>query len=154
RLGADDLSVTFGAARIRGLKDRFILKVLHPRLARDPETRAAFIESSKSVKSVWSTSFARILEIGDELGTGGDPYIIYEQVKGENLAEVLAQEQGMRPREALDIARKIGVTLDNAHKKGVVHRHLKPARICIKKQGLGGAVKILDLGFACIPPRA
>jgi len=47
--------------------------------------------------------------------------------------------------EALDIARQIGLALEEAHGKQVVHRDLKPGNVKIRPDGV---VKVLDFGLA------
>src|SRR5713226_5504635 len=72
----------------------------------------------------------------------GPDYLVMELVEGPTLDERI--KQGRLPvEEALDIARQIGLALEEAHGKLVVHRDLKPGNIKIRPDGV---VKVLDFG--------
>jgi predicted Ser/Thr protein kinase len=73
----------------------------------------------------------------------GPNYLVMEFVEGAPL-------NGPLPlAKAVEYAGEILDALDAAHRKGVVHRDLKPASILVSKQG----VKLLDFGLAKqVPP--
>jgi len=72
------------------------------------------------------------------------PYLIFELLRGETLADRL--RGGRLPlREAVAIATDIARVLAHAHKAGVVHRDLKPANVFLCEDG---TVKVLDFGLA------
>ncbi|HEU4383065.1 MAG TPA: serine/threonine-protein kinase [Anaeromyxobacteraceae bacterium] len=72
------------------------------------------------------------------------PYLIFELLHGETLAERLARGP-MPVREALAVAVEVARGLAHAHASGVVHRDLKPSNVFL--MGDGG-VKVLDFGLA------
>jgi predicted ATPase len=74
----------------------------------------------------------------------GVHFLTMELVEGETLGTRI----GGRPvplDELLSIARQVALALEAAHRKGVVHRDLKPGNV---KLTTGGEVKILDFGIA------
>ena len=78
------------------------------------------------------------------------PYLIFELLRGETLADRL--RAGSLPlREAVAVATDVARVLAHAHKAGVVHRDLKPANVFLCEDG---AVKVLDFGLAHLFGRA
>lgn len=80
-----------------------------------------------------------IIELEDRSG-----YLVLEHVPGETLAERIAREP-LTFEETLSIGRQIAEAVSAAHRKGVVHRDLKPGNIKITPDG---QIKVLDFGLA------
>jgi serine/threonine protein kinase/tetratricopeptide (TPR) repeat protein len=72
------------------------------------------------------------------------PYLVLELLRGQTLADRLAQGQ-IPLREALRIAVEVARGVAHAHGQGVVHRDLKPANVFLCEDG---QVKVLDFGLA------
>ena len=72
-------------------------------------------------------------------------YIVMEFVDGKTLRDLMNESGGVPRERAVDIVAQTASALDFAHKKGIVHRDVKPANIMIDS---GGAVKITDFGVA------
>jgi serine/threonine-protein kinase len=73
------------------------------------------------------------------------PYIVTEYLEGETLAMRLLKETPIPEAEAVRIASQICAGLDYLHRKGVVHRDLKPDNIMLCKDGVA---RIIDFGIA------
>jgi formylglycine-generating enzyme required for sulfatase activity/serine/threonine protein kinase len=82
------------------------------------------------------------------------PFMVLEWLEGRSLEEVLEDERarGLAPRTALEAFRILepaALALALAHKKGIVHRDVKPANIFVIGDPRGEfTVKILDFGIA------
>jgi serine/threonine-protein kinase PpkA len=74
-----------------------------------------------------------IITIHDIGATGDLVWISMEYVNGGDLKNRI--ELGMNPLEALELVAKIGSALDFAHKRGVVHRDVKPQNILFRRDG-------------------
>src|SRR4030095_2924275 len=80
-----------------------------------------------------------------ELGSAGDiTFIASEFIDGVNLADVISGKK-LPPRQAAEIAAKVGEALHHAHEQGVIHRDLKPRNIMLDSQG---EPHLLDFGLA------
>src|SRR6185436_4654401 len=74
----------------------------------------------------------------------GHPYLVSEYVRGRALHQV---ERPMPWRQVLDIARDLTRGLAAAHRRGVLHRDVKPANAILTEEG---RAKLLDFGLATI----
>lgn len=79
----------------------------------------------------------------------GHPYLVMEFVEGSTLEDIVETHLGrgeqMPLDRALDIAIQVANALDYAHKRGVVHRDVKPANVLVTHEGIA---KIADFGIA------
>src|SRR5262245_43768320 len=87
----------------------------------------------------------QVFEAGQQ---DGRPFLALEYVEGGTLAERLAAEGAMAPREAAALVSQLARAVHHAHAQGVIHRDLKPANILVDQDG---TPKITDFGLACQP---
>ena len=100
------------------------------------ETRAmGALSSHPSIVTVYDAGFA----------PSGQPYIIMELMDGGSLGDRLAQKGRLGWEETVDYGIKVAGALDAAHKKGVLHRDIKPDNILISSYG---EPKLADFGIA------
>ncbi len=79
----------------------------------------------------------------EEVSPAG-PCIVQEFVDGETLAEWLTHRPSVKERRR--ILHELLAVVGYLHQKGIVHNDLKPDNILIARSG--GALKLIDLGFA------
>ena len=77
---------------------------------------------------------------------GGAPFLVMEWLDGEDLGERL-RRQPLSIDHALVLAERVALALGAAHKKGVVHRDVKPTNLFLPG-GRVEQVKVLDFGVA------
>jgi len=118
------------------------VKSIPAKLADDSTTRMRFHREAKLLASLNHPNIAVIYEIIEQ--EEGANYLILEYVPGESLAQRIAREP-LKLEQALSIAQQIAEAVSAAHKKGVIHRDLKPGNIKITPEG---KVKVLDFGLA------
>ncbi|MDX1632017.1 MAG: protein kinase [Thermoanaerobaculia bacterium] len=73
------------------------------------------------------------------------PYLVQEFLSGEDLEEFIGVGHPLDDPTKIDVLVQIGEGLEYAHRKGVVHRDIKPGNIRILESG---RVKIMDFGIA------
>lgn len=79
-----------------------------------------------------------------DIGVAGDrPFIAMEYLEGGSLKQRI--ERGMTPDAAVDMVIAIGGCLDFVHRKGMIHRDVKPANILFHANG---TPKLTDFGIA------
>ncbi len=142
-LGAGGMGQVFHA-RDSDLERDVALKLLHPRLTRQPHAMSRFRREARLLAAVHHPNIATLFSTFEE---GGVRVLVMELVDGETLAQRLGTggTGRMAVPEVLGIARQIATALEAAHRKGIVHRDLKPANVMVSREGW---VKVLDFGIA------
>jgi serine/threonine protein kinase len=101
----------------------------------------------REAQSAGILSHPNIVTIYDIAEENGLAYIFMECVDGPSLEKVLNGPQALDRNTIFSILRQTAIALDYAHKKGIVHRDVKPANILIHE---GATAKIADFGVAKI----
>jgi len=78
-------------------------------------------------------------------GEKSRPYLVMEELEGQTLAAVLREKAPLPESEAVRIVSRICEGLEYLHRKGVVHRDLKPDNVILCKDG---TIRIMDFGIA------
>jgi serine/threonine protein kinase len=108
------------------------------------EGRARLVREAQMCASVRSAHLPRIY--GLDVLPDGTPYIVMEKLQGEPLTQVMVQQQ-ISVRDACLIVRQLLTALSAVHKKGIVHRDVKPGNVLIDlDHPAGPKVWLLDLG--------
>ena len=116
------------------------IKILPAHLADKAELRERFEREARAIASLNHPHICVLHDIGHQDGTD---YLVMEYLEGETLARRLLK--GPLPLEQVfQYAIEIADALDNAHRKGITHRDLKPGNIMLTKSG----AKLLDFGLA------
>ena len=140
RVGLGGMGTVYEARHVR-LKQRIALKVLFPRLARDPERAERFLLEARTLAKLNHPHLVHAIDAGQD---GEYFYLAMEFIDGENLLQVLAREGPLKPPRTLEIVRAVCGALGALEEKGLVHRDVKPANILVGPEGI---VKLADLGL-------
>ena len=105
------------------------------------EYRARFLREARAVSALNHPNIATVFNYGET--EAGQPYIVMELIEGQPLSEKLRQGSLPLP-EAVRIVSYIAEALGEAHRKGVVHRDVKPSNVIVTERG---QVKVLDFGL-------
>lgn len=91
-------------------------------------------------------SHPNILPIYDAGEEEGNCYIVMEYVRGGQPLSVFCEPQNLLPlKKIVEIIFKCAKALDYAHRKGVIHRDVKPNNVLMTADG---DVRIVDFGIA------
>ena len=137
-----------GMAFVYEAKDRLLnrivaVKVLRPEFVDDEEFLAKFKREAEAVANISHPNIVNVYDVGCD---GKVNYIVMEYVDGQNLKEIIKNEGTLDEYTALDITKQIAKALSAAHKKGVIHRDIKPHNILISSEGRN--IKVADFGIA------
>jgi len=75
----------------------------------------------------------------------GQPYLVFELVRGKTLAEAMRSSGAMPERAAVALMLEVLEALGAAHAQGIVHRDLKPSNVLL---GPDGRARVMDFGIA------
>ena len=141
RLGSGGTSAVY-LAEDRRLQRPVAIKWLRP----GPENAGtAARRFRREARITASLNHANTVQLYDAVVDGADLFLVMEYVPGSTLAERM-RERDLAAAEVLPILRDIGGALDDAHRRGVVHRDVKPANILLDSRT--GRAKLADLGIA------
>jgi eukaryotic-like serine/threonine-protein kinase len=129
-------------ARDDQLQRDVAVKLLHPHLLPDKRSRGRLVAEARAAASL---SHPGIVGIYDVDITGDAPALVMELVDGEPLAARLDRTGPIPPAEAARIVAEVSEALFHAHKRGVVHRDVKPGNILLERDG---RARLVDFGIA------
>ncbi len=139
-IGKGGMGIVYKAEDIR-LKRAVALKFLPPEFLDYPEAGERFIREARATAALSHPHICTIHEINEE---DAEPFIVMELIDGITLREKIAGKP-MDQAIALKIALQSAEGLKEAHKKGIIHRDIKPGNIMITADG---RVKVMDFGLA------
>jgi eukaryotic-like serine/threonine-protein kinase len=110
------------------------IKLMHAHFARQPEFRARLTQEARAAAQLDHPSIVRVIDFGEsEAGL----YIAMEYLGGGSLRAHLQRLQGQHKflplEQSLQIGHQIADALDYAHKRGLIHRDVKPSNIILKR---------------------
>ena len=131
-------------AQDQRLSREVAVKILRSDLAKDPAFVTRFRKEAKAAAGLNHPGIVAVYDSGEEENSNGSktPYIVMEYVSGQTLREII--QRG----ERLDLSRVVAITtgildaLDYSHKKGIIHRDIKPGNVMITDKA--GKVTTVD----------
>ena len=119
-------------AREGSLQRDVALKILPPSLAENETFIRRFIREARSAAQLSHPNTVHVYAVRQ---TDGAHYIAMEYVEGPSLRDHIRAKGRLGEREALGIARQVAKALHDAHRKGIVHRDIKPQNILLTEEG-------------------
>src|SRR4051812_39593759 len=124
------------------LRRRVAIKVMSDAFAQNDDLRERFLREAQAAGSLQHPNVITIYDFGE---VDGHLYIAMEFVEGQDVAELLAHQVPLTEVNKLDITIGVLQGLAFAHKRGIVHRDVKPANIRVDSDG---NARIMDFGVA------
>ena len=140
-LGRGGMGVVYKAEDVR-LKRPVAVKILREEITQEPEAKARFLVEAQAAAALSHPNICTIHEIDE---AGGISFIAMEYVEGRTLRSRVKKGPPPDIPEILKILQEAAAGLEEAHKKGILHRDIKSANIMTTDQG---QVKIMDFGLA------
>lgn len=143
KVGEGGMGVVF-KAEDTVLKRVVALKILNKTLVADKRNLERFFSEARSTASLTQANIVTVYDVGQ---IKDDYFISMEFIEGENFMNLIRRKKVFSPSQVVFIAIKLFKALDYSHRKGVIHRDIKPHNIMITKQK---EIKIMDFGLAVI----
>jgi serine/threonine protein kinase len=107
------------------------LKLIAPEHAENELFRDRFLREPRLAASLDHASVVPIYQAGER---DGHLYLAMRFVEGSDLGNVLERQETLSPERALAILAQIAGALDAAHRRGLVHRDVKPANVLLDEE--------------------
>src|SRR5579864_3484820 len=125
--------------------DRVVaVKVLREVYSTDPKFVTRFQREAKAQLALQHPNIVQVFDYGQ---TDGNYYIVMELVEGTDLRRYLRSRGMLDIEKAIIIAHDVALGLGAAHRRGIVHRDVKPQNVLV---GRGGSIKLTDFGIASV----
>ncbi|MFL5679863.1 MAG: serine/threonine-protein kinase [Chloroflexota bacterium] len=143
-LGAGGMASVYRAHDLRLERD-VAVKVLLPNLAADPMLARRFDREARALAAAAHPGVVSVYDVepGDP-ATGREPFYIMELCDGGSLADRIAEHGRIEPPDLVATIAAVSEGLAELHRRGVVHRDVKPHNILFS----GGRPKLADFGLA------
>ncbi|HWC37416.1 MAG TPA: serine/threonine-protein kinase [Acidimicrobiales bacterium] len=142
QLGAGAMAAVW-RARDKRLDREVAIKMLSQQLASDPTFRERFEREAIHVASLKHPNIVTVHDSGAE---DGEYYIVMELVEGQSLQSRLAAAgPRLTVAETERLADELLAGLAHAHRKGIIHRDIKPGNVLITDEN---TAKLADFGIA------
>jgi serine/threonine protein kinase len=130
------------------IKKDYALKIIRPDKMDDFSWQRFEIEG-RAIAKLDHPNIVKIYNMG--IDQGNCPFYVMELLGGRALSDYIDHDDGLTFAQCLDIFRQVAEGLACAHKKGIVHRDVKPANIIVLKEENdedGFQAKVVDFGLA------
>ncbi len=138
KLGEGGMGVVYKALDLK-LDRPVALKFLPHEISISEEDRARFLQEARAASAI---SHPNVCVIHDIAESDGRQFIVMEFVDGRTLRQMVPIP---KLQDALGYAIHIGEALEEAHRKGIVHRDIKTDNIMVN---VNNQVKVMDFGLA------
>lgn len=146
-LGVGGFGVVYEAEQEEGVRRRVAVKVA-ARGQMSHEAAVRLYDEQQTLASLNDPSIVTLLDVGVEPpsaeGEPGRPFLVMELAEGRPITEY-AEAHALTLVQRLELLARAAGGVAAAHRRGVIHRDLKPAHMLVDE---AGAVRLIDFGVA------
>ncbi|HEX6667080.1 MAG TPA: protein kinase [Solirubrobacterales bacterium] len=147
RLGSGGMSIVYRATDLI-LERTVAVKILAEHLSDDERFVARFRREALAVAKLIHPNIVQVYDTGID---DGRHYIVMEYVQGRSGAQILQRQGPLDGETTAEIGAQACAGLDYAHRRGIIHRDVKPGNLMVVGGPVGGGemtVKLTDFGIA------
>ncbi len=142
-IGAGGMGTVYRATRLL-IGDEVAIKILHKDHT-DAHSSERFRREAQAAARLKHPNAVSIYDFG--ISTDSLQYLVMEFVEGTSLRERL-NHGPLDFATAAEVISQVCAALDEAHRRHIIHRDIKPDNILLSSDGAGLRVKVLDFGIA------
>ncbi len=137
-----------GMAQVYRAHDRVLgrsvaIKILRAEYAADATLVARFQREARAAANLVHPNIVAVYDVGQE---GGQYYIVMEFISGPTLKEIIRQRAPLTVEFTCKVGEQVSAALEYAHRRGVIHRDIKPQNILLSEDE--EVIKVADFGIA------
>jgi serine/threonine-protein kinase len=144
RLGTGGMGVVY-RVRHEKMDKQFALKMLRPQFGKEDEFHRRFVREARAASAIDHPHVVRVTDIGE---LGDSLYYVMELFKGAELRNVLDLATRLSWKRLRPLALQILSAAGAAHRKGFIHRDLKPDNIFLVGGHDSDHAMVFDFGIA------
>lgn len=144
KLGEGGMGMVWRARQLEPVEREVALKVIKPGMDSREAVRRFELER-QSLALMDHPNIARVFEAG--MTERGRLYFAMELVEGVPVT-CFCREGGLALPERLEIFKEACEAVSHAHRKGVIHRDLKPGNLLVREVAGKAGIKVIDFGIA------
>ena len=147
KLGKGAMATVYKARQVS--LDRIVaVKILPRKMSESTEFVDRFYKEGRAAARLAHNNIVQAIDVGST--PDGLHYFTMEYIEGQTLYDIMqpppvGQGRHFAEEEALDICIQMADALAHAHRRGLIHRDVKPKNILLTPQGVA---KLTDLGLA------
>lgn len=146
KIGEGGMGIVYKAEHIH-IGKKVALKILREDYTKKQDVVERFKQEARSASIIGHPNIIDVTDFG--YTHDGRVFFVMELLGGEDMATILENDRILDYKRAIKISRQICHALNAAHKKGIIHRDMKPENIFITDPGTREEkIKILDFGIA------
>jgi len=145
KLGQGGMGAVYEATH-KLIGKRVAVKVLLDKYAQKDQIVARLEQEARLASSIGHENIIDITDFG--VTSDGRTFVVMEFLEGESLGAMLARDGRIDEQRAIRIGVQIASALGAAHKKGIVHRDVKPDNVFLLRRRDRDFVKVVDFGIS------
>jgi serine/threonine-protein kinase len=146
RIGQGGMGDVYEAKHAR-LTGRYAVKVLPAEFALNVAVLSRFRREAQIASGLQHPNIVQVIDFHET--DDGTPYLVMEYLDGEDLAAMMARRGAMPLADAMPIIEQIGDALTAVHRRGIVHRDVKPQNVFLIPAEHGRTlIKLVDFGLS------
>jgi serine/threonine-protein kinase len=141
KVGQGAMGIVYRALQV-SMNRIVAVKVLHSKLSANADLLEALTREAHLAAKLSHNNIVQAIDVGS---AGPLHYLVMEFVEGKSLKKDIDAGKVFTEKEGVEIILQMAQALQHAHRRGLVHRDVKPANIMITTEGIA---KLADLGMA------